>query len=131
MEAGKIAVADSEIILVVEDDEDVRAMVALVLQKLGYQVLLAKNGQEGLETLGKHANIDLLLTDVLLKGGMNGQQVADAARAERAGLKVLFMSGYSRDAIVHQGRLDANVQLLRKPFKSRDLARRVREILDQ
>ncbi len=135
-EPVKIATTANEIILVVEDEEDVRsmvamvAMVAMVLEKEGYQLLLARNGQEGLDTLARSSNVELLLTDVLLSGGMNGQQVADMARVERAGLKVLFMSGYSRDAIVQQGRLNADVQLLRKPFSPGDLTRRVREILD-
>ena len=81
-------------------------------------------------SLAENPDVDLLLTDILLPGGMNGRQVAHSATAERAGLKVLFMSGYSRDAIVHHGRLDPEVQLLSKPFSPEILAHRVRDILD-
>ena len=114
----------------VEDDRDVQAMVSLVLKKLGYRILLADDGRYGLTQLSAHSNIDLLLTDVLLPGGMNGQELADAARDKHQALKVLFMSGYPRDAIVDQGRLKSGVQLLSKPFDPPDLAQRVREVLD-
>jgi PAS domain S-box-containing protein len=124
------AAAKGETILVVEDDRDVQAMVSLVLKKLGYQILLADDGRHGLTQLSAHSNIDLLLTDVLLPGGMNGQELADAARDKHQALKVLFMSGYPRDAIVDQGRLKSGVQLLSKPFDPPDLAQRVREVLD-
>jgi len=129
-DGGPVAAANNETILVVEDDGDVRAMVSLILKKQGYQVLLANDGREGLASLAENPDVDLLLTDILLPGGMNGRQVAHSATAERAGLKVLFMSGYSRDAIVHHGRLDPEVQLLSKPFSPEILAHRVRDILD-
>ena len=80
--------------------------------------------------LAEHPEVDLLLSDVLLPGGLNGQQVADAATAQRSDLKVLFMSGYSREAIVEQGRLLPGVQLLSKPFAPGVLTHRVREALD-
>ena len=120
----------SEIILVLEDEKDVQSMVATVLEKQGYQVLLTDNGRACLKTLAENNHVDLLLTDILLPGDMNGQQVADAAVAKRNDLKVLFMSGYPRDAIVDQGRLKPGVELLRKPFSASELARRVRDILD-
>jgi PAS domain S-box-containing protein len=128
--ADVVAAANSESILVVEDDVDVQAMISLVLTKQGYEVFLAEDGRQGLAVIADNPKIDLLLTDILLPGGMNGQQMAHAATTDHGELKVLFMSGYSRDAIVHQGRLDHGVQLLSKPFSAASLTQRVREILD-
>jgi CheY-like chemotaxis protein len=121
--------ANNEVILVVEDDGDVLAMVARVLEKNGYRVLRAGNGSDGLALLSAHPEIDMVLSDVLLPGGMNGQQMADAALAEHSDLKILFMSGYSREAIVEQGRLMPGVRLLGKPFNPNVLMQRVRESL--
>ncbi|MBT7667354.1 MAG: PAS domain S-box protein, partial [Rhodospirillaceae bacterium] len=104
-ETKVMGAVSSEIILVLEDEKDVQSMVATVLEKQGYQVLLTDNGRACLKTLAENNHVDLLLTDILLPGDMNGQQVADAAVAKRNDLKVLFMSGYPRDAIVDQGRL--------------------------
>jgi CheY-like chemotaxis protein len=93
-------------------------------------VKLAENGAAALEIVRQGEQpIDLLLTDVIMPG-MSGRELADAACALRPGLKVLYCSGYSEDAIVHQGRLDPGVQLLAKPFRRGELARRVREVLD-
>jgi CheY-like chemotaxis protein len=105
-------------------------MVARSLEKFGYRVLTAANGQAGLDALEADGEIDMLLTDVLLPGGMNGPQVADRATAENPELRVLFMSGYARDTIIEQGRLQADVRLLSKPFVPAELGRRVRETLD-
>ncbi len=129
MEAA-VSPARGETILLVEDDADVRAMTVMTLRHLGYQVLVADDGHTGLALLSNNAGVDMLLTDVLLPGGFNGQQLASAAWTERPSLKVLFMSGYARDAIVEQGRLGADVPLLAKPFDPTELARRVREVLD-
>jgi CheY-like chemotaxis protein len=81
--------------------------------------------------LGKHGSVDLLVTDILLPGGLNGQQVADLAGARHPDLRVLFMSGYARDSIIDQGRLRPDVRLLSKPFVPSELGQRVREILDE
>ena len=120
-----------ETILVIEDEEDVRLMVARSLKKFGYEVIAADSGQAGLAQLSEHGDVDLLLTDVLLPGGMNGQEIADLAHESQPKLKVLYMSGYSRDTIIDQGRLRPDVRLLSKPFIPADLGRRVREVLDE
>jgi signal transduction histidine kinase len=115
-----------ETILVVEDDSDVRAYVVEVLRQLHYRVLEAKDGPSALALTGR---IDLLLTDVVLPG-MNGRQLSDTMKGRQAGLKVLFMTGYSRNAIVHQGRLDPGVELIQKPLSQASLAAKVRAVLD-
>jgi PAS domain S-box-containing protein len=119
-----------ETILVVEDDADVRPFVVETLQELGYKVVVAADGAEGLRLLDARREIAALLTDVGLPGGMNGRQLADEAKRRRSGLKVLYMSGYARNAIVHQGRLDPGVELLMKPFTFATLGMRIRRLLD-
>jgi PAS domain S-box-containing protein len=121
----------SETILVTEDDPDVRTYSVEALQELGYRVLEAPDGPSSLQMLERNAHIDLLFTDVVLPGGMTGAQLAAQARGRWPKLKVLFTTGYARNAIVHHGRLDAGVQLITKPFTIADLAARVREVLDQ
>jgi signal transduction histidine kinase/ActR/RegA family two-component response regulator len=119
-----------ETILVVEDDDDVRAFSVESLRELGYRVIEAHDGAAALRLLERQPRIDLLFTDVVLPGGLTGAQVAAQARAMRSDLKVLFTTGYARNAIVHHGRLDKGVQLLTKPFSFKDLAAKVRDILD-
>ncbi len=123
------AFAGEESILVVEDDDRLRAYTREILQELGYRVLEAGDGVAALEILDREA-VDLLLTDVVMPGGLNGRQLADEAGRRRAGLKVLFMTGYTRNAIMHHGRLDAGVQMITKPFTFAGLAAKVRERLD-
>jgi PAS domain S-box-containing protein len=118
-----------ETILVVEDDEDVRAFIAETLEDLDYTVLQAADAHSALILLDSEHPVDLLLTDVILPGP-NGRDLADAALRKRAKLKVLFMTGYSRNAIVHQGRLDEGVQLIQKPLTQATLATKVRDVLD-
>jgi PAS domain S-box-containing protein len=122
--------AAGETILVVEDDEDVRAFTADVLGEFGYRVAVASDGIAALAMLEKLSNIDLLFTDVGLPNGMNGRQLADEARRRHPGLRVLFTTGYARNAIVHQGRLDPGVELIVKPFTHSSLAAKVRHVLD-
>ena len=119
----------NETVLVVEDDPMVRDFVVQQLQQLGYRTRLAGNGREALAALEGGAGIDLLLTDVILPGALTGKQVADAAQRRRPDLKVLFMSGYTENAIMHHGRLDPGVLLLSKPFRAGDLARMVRRAI--
>ncbi len=119
-----------EQLLVVEDDEPVRMLACLELRAMGYQVLEAASGADALELLRSGRRVDLLFTDVVMPG-MSGRELADAARALRPGLRVLFASGYTENAIVHHGRLDAGVQLLPKPYRRPDLARAVRTALDK
>ena len=116
----------NETVLVVEDDSMVRDFVVQQLRQLGYRTRLAGNGREALAALDDGSAIDLMLTDVILPGTLTGKQVADAAQRQRPGLKVLFMSGYTENAIVHHGRLDPGVMLLSKPFRATELARMVR-----
>ncbi|WP_309642992.1 ATP-binding protein [Phenylobacterium sp.] len=119
-----------ERVLVVEDHEDLLAYSSGVLRELGYDVLEANSGRRALEILQSTQDVDLLFTDVVLPGGMDGRALADEMRRRRPGLKVLFTTGYTRNAIVHNGRLDADVKLITKPFNFRDLAEKVRAVLD-
>ncbi|MBV8800516.1 MAG: response regulator, partial [Alphaproteobacteria bacterium] len=119
-----------ETILVVEDDPDVRSYSCETLAELGYSVLFAENAKEGLRVLEHHPEVSLLFTDVGLPGGMNGRQLADEARVRRPKLKVLFTTGYARNAIVHNARLDPGVELITKPFAQATLAAKLRDILD-
>jgi PAS domain S-box-containing protein len=120
-----------ETVLVCEDDDDVRAYSVETLRELGYRVLEANDGPSALRLLERQEfRVDLLFSDVVLPSGMNGADLATEARRLRPNLKVLFTTGYARDAIVHQGRLDPGVELITKPFAYGDLAARVRDILD-
>lgn len=122
----------TETILVCEDDSEVRAFSVEMLKELGYRVLEAADGPAALYIFEQQGDtIDLLFTDVVLPQGMTGAVLAERARALRPDLKVLFTTGYARNAIVHHGRLDAGVELITKPFAYADLAARVREILDK
>ena len=120
-----------ETILVCEDDDDVRAYSVEVLRELGYRVLEAHDGPSALRLLERQeGRVDLLFSDVVLPSGMTGAVVATQAQALRPGLKVLFTTGYARDAIVHHGRLDPGVELITKPFSYAELAARVRDMID-
>ncbi|MFN4140534.1 ATP-binding protein [Aestuariivirga sp.] len=121
---------EGEVILVVEDNDDVRAYSTMILSELGYVVIEASEADAALKILRSGRRIDLLFTDVVLPG-KSGRVLADAAQELRPDLKILFTTGYSRNAIVHQGRLDPGVQLISKPFTFEQLASRVRDILDQ
>ena len=116
-------------VLVVEDDEGVRALVVNNLTDLGYRVLQAGSGPAALALVESHPKFDLLLTDVMLPGGMTGRQLSEGLRARQPGLRTLFMSGYTANSIVHHGRVDPGVQLLQKPFSKKDLARAVERVL--
>jgi signal transduction histidine kinase len=121
----------NERILVVEDDEALRAYTVGALSELGYYVLEAQHGPEALRLLEGTQPVDLLFTDIVMPGGMNGRQLADAALLRRSDLKVLFTTGYTRNAIVHHGRLDPGVQMIGKPFSMNALALKVRDMLDR
>ena len=119
-----------ETILIVEDDTDVRSYSCDTLRELGYNVLEAKDGHAGLKLLDAHPHIKVLFTDVGLPGGMNGRQLADEARRRRPQLRVLFTTGYARNAIVHEGRLDPGVELITKPYSQAALSTKLRDMLD-
>jgi CheY-like chemotaxis protein len=117
----------TESILVVEDDALVRKYVVAQLKSLGYRVASAANATEALSFLEKDESVDILFTDVIMPGPMNGRRLAGEAVKRRPSLKVVFTSGYTENAIVHQGRLDADVVLLSKPYRKSDLARIIRQ----
>jgi len=118
-----------ESVLVVEDDGDVRDYVVETLASLGYKVFEAGEAESALRLLDENPSVHLLLTDVVMPG-MNGRKLAEEARLRRPDLKILYMTGYSRNAIMHQGRLDIGVDLLQKPISSEQLASAVRKMLD-
>jgi len=118
-----------ETILVVEDDHLVRTFVVGQIQSLGYATLAAVNAAEALVVIDSPTAIDLLFTDMIMPGSMNGRQLADKALQRRSSLKILFTSGYSDEAIIHHGHLDAGVLLLAKPYRKSDLARMIRAAL--
>lgn len=124
-------VGGNETILVVEDDSLVRENLVIQLRSLGYRVIDAASGPRALEILREVDEIDMMLTDVVMPGGMNGRQLAEAALKDRPALRVMFTSGYSENAIIHHGRLDPGVELLSKPFRRDQLAAKVRNVLDR
>jgi signal transduction histidine kinase len=138
-EDGRLAADQSELplakagerVLVVEDDPMVLRLAVQLLTRLGYQTVEAHDGPEAISILDQGGRIDLLFTDVVLPKGMNGTALAREAQRRRPGLKVLYMSGYTANAIIHHGVLDKGVHLLTKPFRKVELARKVREALDE
>jgi CheY-like chemotaxis protein len=124
VEAGR-----GETVLVVDDEPTVRMLVTDVLQELGYSALEAADSATGLKLLQSNTRIDLLVTDVGLPGGMNGRQMADAARVGRPGLKVLFITGYAENAVVGNGHLEPGMAVLTKPFAVDGLAVRIKELI--
>jgi signal transduction histidine kinase/CheY-like chemotaxis protein len=129
VETGLSNVHGDEAILIVEDDALVREYVVTQIGRLGYHTLAAGNAAEALAIIDQSEPLDLLFTDVILSGGMNGRQLADEALKRRPGLKVLYTSGYTENALVHHGRLDPGILLLAKPYVSSDLARMLRTAL--
>jgi CheY-like chemotaxis protein len=122
-------VGRQELILLVEDEPSVRQFSADALQELGYRVLEADGAVAALRLLDEHPEIDLLFTDVVILD-TNGRKLADEARRRRRDLPVLFTTGYTRDAIIHQGVIDADIELLGKPFTLDELAHKLRQMLD-
>ena len=120
-----------EVVLVIDDEPTIRMLIAEVLTEAGYAVIEAPDGPAGLRVLESNARVDLLITDVGLPGGMNGRQVADAARMNRPNLKVLFITGYAENAVVARGQLAKGMFVVAKPFQMDMLAKRIREIIEQ
>ena len=115
----------------VEDDKDLRTYLADILRNLNYRVITAASAQSALTTLmQENRRVDLLLTDIVMPG-INGRELGRRAQSLRAGLPVLYMTGYSRNAVVHQGRLEEGVELLQKPVSQAQLANRIRMLLDR
>jgi CheY-like chemotaxis protein len=121
-----------ETVLLVEDEQSVRILSERILKKNGYQVIVKDNGQAAVDYVLKNAGkrIDLLLTDVIMPD-MNGKEVAEKIKVIRTDIKVLYCSGYSQEVIVEQGALERGVHLIQKPYSPFDLAKKVREVLDQ
>jgi PAS domain S-box-containing protein len=130
VEAVAEETGQGETVLVIDDEETVRMLVVEVLEDAGYSVLQAADGPAGLAILNTDARIDLLVSDVGLPGGMNGRQVADAARVMRPGLKVLFITGYAENAVVAGDSLEAGMAVMTKPFQVSALGARIREMIE-
>jgi len=124
-----VQAADGETVLVVDDEPTVRMLVVDALHELGYVAIEAGDGAAGLKILESDTRIDLLITDVGLPAGMNGRQLADAARTARPGLKVLFITGYAENAVLSHGHLDPGMHVLTKPFAMDILADRIRGLI--
>ncbi|HET7163445.1 MAG TPA: PAS domain S-box protein [Rhodanobacteraceae bacterium] len=130
IETGDVAAHDERVLLV-EDDDLVRAHAVQLLTSLGYRVIVASNGPEALELLRNEVPCDILFTDVIMPGGLTGPKLAEAARVLRPGLPVLYTSGYTENAIVHHGRVDRGINLLHKPYRKPELAAKLRAVLDE
>ena len=122
---------DGETVLVIDDEALLRMLVVDVLEENGYRPLEAVDGPSGLRILQSDARIDLLITDVGLPGGMNGRQVAEAARKTRPDLKVLFITGYAENALIGHGHLEPGMQVLTKPFPVATLGHRIRDLMER
>ncbi len=121
----------SEVVLLVENEDTVRRMIQQVLERQGYEVIVARNGEEAIEVAHPQLDrIDLVLTDVVMTG-MSGRQLAEHLSSQRPNLRVLFMSGYAEDAIVHHGVLDPSIDFILKPFLPKALSLKVRDVLDR
>ncbi len=121
--------AQGEMILLVEDEKNLLELYITQLESLGYTVLNARNGNEALAIFSQHNDINLLLTDVVLTGTMSGKDIADEITRQQADIKIIYMSGYTENAVVHHGRLDPETELLRKPFTLSDLSKKLRKVL--
>jgi CheY-like chemotaxis protein len=117
-------------VLVVEDEKGLRELAKRLLDRQGYTVLLAANAKEALQLFEQNASIDVVLTDVVMPGA-SGPQLTERLVEQRPALKVIYMSGYTEDAIVHHGILDPGIAFLHKPFTSETLAQKIREVLDR
>jgi PAS domain S-box-containing protein len=127
--AGAPRAEQGETVLIVDDEPTVRMLVTEVLEDLGYTAIEATDGPSGLKVLQSDVRIDLLVTDVGLPGGMNGRQMADAARVSRPELKILFITGYAENAAVGNGHLEPGMQVLTKPFVMEVLATRIKDLI--
>lgn len=130
-EGAAADVGTGETILIIDDEPTVRMLIVEVLEETGYTTIEAADGPSGLRILQSDAKIDLLITDVGLPGGMNGRQVAVAARLSRPSLKVLFITGYAENAAVGNGHLEPGMEVITKPFAMTAFGNKVRDLVDQ
>ena len=126
----EVAPKGNEKILLVEDDPALATLACNMLEVLGYSVETADNVEKGIALYRQHADFDLLLTDMILPGGRNGRELAEELQAINPALKVMYMSGYTENSVLHHGRLDEGLVLLQKPFRTADLSAMVRQVLD-
>jgi CheY-like chemotaxis protein len=117
-------------VLVVEDADGLRELAKRLLERLGYRVLLAANGDEAVRQANEHPGIDVLLTDVVMPGA-SGPEVTRQVIEQQPGVRVIYMSGYTEDTIVHHGVLNPGIAFLNKPFTSEALGRKIREVLER
>lgn len=129
-EPGKEALQGTESIMIVEDETDLLKYLTSILKELGYKVTQAKDGETALKLLSKRKKLDLLLTDVVMPGSINGEALASKVQKKIPGVKILFMSGYTKDALVDQGNLREGVNLISKPFTRSQIAKKIREVLE-
>ena len=129
-DAAEAPRGEGETVLIVDDEPTVRMLISEVLADLGYNAIEAEDGAAGLKVLDSDARVDLLVTDVGLPGGLNGRQMADAARIARPRLKVLFITGYAENAVLSHGHLDPGMHIMTKPFAIDALATRIRELIE-
>ncbi len=120
----------SETVLIVDDEPTVRMLISDILEELGYVAVEAADSVAGLKLLQSDARIDLLVTDVGLPGGMNGRQMADAARITRPELKVLFITGYAENSVLGNGRLAPGMAVMTKPFPVETMAARIKQMIE-
>jgi CheY-like chemotaxis protein len=125
------AVTGSETVLVVEDDESLRLSVVGTLKELGYEVLNAPNGSAALILLESTRHVDLLFTDVVMPGPISSSALVRAARDLQPTIKILFTSGYTRNSIIHHGRLEPGIEFLGKPYRKAQLAEKIRDVLSR
>jgi CheY-like chemotaxis protein len=121
---------EGETVLVVDDEPTIRMLIGDTLSDLGYRAIEVADAASGLQILESDVNIDLLITDVGLPGGMNGKEMADLARVKRPKLKVLFITGYAENAAITNGHLDPRMEVMSKPFSMDKLATRIRSIIE-
>ena len=122
--------AEGETVLVVDDEPTIRMLIGDTLSELGYRAIEVADAASGIKVLESDVNIDLLITDVALPGGMNGKEMADLGRAQRPELKVLFITGYAENAAITNGHLDPGMEVMSKPFSMDKLAARIRSIIE-
>jgi two-component system, NtrC family, sensor kinase len=130
-EPPRLAELADETVLVVEDDEEVMRFATDALSDAGYRVLTARDGAGAMKLIERHAEIALLFTDVVLPGGMSGRQLATAALARRPGLRVLYATGYWRNAVLQHDRTEPDTEVLTKPFTHETLTRKVRQLIER